>query len=75
MLCIVRYKKHGNTFLAKATKNPNEYMIIEILGRTAAQSCPKVGGLVTQGKNANNKEFIHIDSEEKLGEFLLEYKL
>ena len=74
--CLVTYRKSGSIYFAKATKNPREYVILEnMTPGILVHKNIKPGNLIVQGTKDNIKTFEFIDTEEKLGDFLLRHKL
>ncbi len=75
MLWLVTYRKQKTVFLAKETGIPEQYVILKRISGPTHKSHIKRGHITTRGKKDNIKVFTPIDTEEKLGEYLLSYEL
>lgn len=72
MFCIIKWKKHDNEYLAEKTDTPGLFRVIEPIHVRRPTNKIKVGHITGYGKT---KEITFLDTEEKLGEFLLRHRL
>ncbi|MDD4390912.1 MAG: hypothetical protein PHW03_09000 [Eubacteriales bacterium] len=75
MLYLITYKRSKTTFLAKPTKNPQEFVLLRCVSNPSGCTPVKAGNLVSRKAAYDKRTYIPLDTEEKIGEYLLLYEL